>query len=563
MAISPNGRFLATCGQAPADHYVRLVTMWDTHHQRKLAVLDTHRHDVESLTFSPDGHTLVTTSRDGKVRLWSVSTGQPLTELSGHYGQVLCADFSADGRLLVSGGTVSDNNNLPGDICVRRGLTPAAYQRSLTDYSKSLRLHEVGDQIEQALWTLLNESPPEADSDSPPAVLADVLELLQQEIAQAESNLEVSVVNELVARLEAKLRGGGHGTLADYVAENKRTLVEVAFRSHPEAAMYRHAWGNELARRAQASAAIPEKIELLTEALTHQTLLETFGSRNRWAGEADIIASSDALWPLHAHQAQYRQAAGVVLALAARVARQRHDFWRTTLLFGDRLITLSEQIDQDDRLDSAERTALQHHIRQQALRLVRASLWQRPTDRHANERDYESRGPLALLPAGQEFDALTQAWPAWTARERAAGHLAVEQLEQAANQLEQAFALRPLSQAAWDDEFHPRAVLLAGLILHQQDDTPAALAEWRAGYRLAQAVGARGEDVLLLGGLAGELDEPAHQRLVAHTQRRLAAWVDTTDPTDILACEPIEQHLLGQCLAILAVRPMPEQLLED
>jgi WD40 repeat protein len=59
------------------------------------------------LQFTPDGRTLVTTSRDleGVLTLWQVATGQELLSLAGHdvVYPVTCLAVSPDGRKLASG----------------------------------------------------------------------------------------------------------------------------------------------------------------------------------------------------------------------------------------------------------------------------------------------------------------------------------------------------------------------------------------------------------------------------------------------------------------------------
>lgn len=58
---------------------------------------------VRSLTFSPDGTTLASSSDDQTVRLWNVSTGEWLSAWFGHTDKVNCICFSPDGRTLASG----------------------------------------------------------------------------------------------------------------------------------------------------------------------------------------------------------------------------------------------------------------------------------------------------------------------------------------------------------------------------------------------------------------------------------------------------------------------------
>jgi WD40 repeat protein len=63
-----------------------------------------HTGSIYSLAFSPDGHTLVSGSRDTTVRLWDAATGELLQILEGHTDAVWSLAFAPDGRTLASGG---------------------------------------------------------------------------------------------------------------------------------------------------------------------------------------------------------------------------------------------------------------------------------------------------------------------------------------------------------------------------------------------------------------------------------------------------------------------------
>jgi WD40 repeat protein len=67
------------------------------------AKLREHAGAAYSLSFSPDGKTLASGSRDGTVKLWDVASGKLAATLQGHPGSVWALAFSPDGRVLVAG----------------------------------------------------------------------------------------------------------------------------------------------------------------------------------------------------------------------------------------------------------------------------------------------------------------------------------------------------------------------------------------------------------------------------------------------------------------------------
>ena len=68
-----------------------------------IATLEGHTDRVSSVSFSPDGTTLVSGSDDGRIKLWDVAAGQGIATLSGHRSSVSSVSFSPDGTTLASG----------------------------------------------------------------------------------------------------------------------------------------------------------------------------------------------------------------------------------------------------------------------------------------------------------------------------------------------------------------------------------------------------------------------------------------------------------------------------
>ena len=57
--------------------------IWDIQTGNCMHILQGHTVFVESASFSPDGTTIVTTSKDATAMIWDVMTGNCLTTLEG------------------------------------------------------------------------------------------------------------------------------------------------------------------------------------------------------------------------------------------------------------------------------------------------------------------------------------------------------------------------------------------------------------------------------------------------------------------------------------------------
>jgi WD40 repeat protein len=97
VAYSPDGKAIATGG---ADHTTRL---WDAATGKELRKLEGPGTPVESVVFSPDGRRLAVMARGGTARVWLPAGDDPPLEINtGASAHLWGAAFSADGRLLAT-----------------------------------------------------------------------------------------------------------------------------------------------------------------------------------------------------------------------------------------------------------------------------------------------------------------------------------------------------------------------------------------------------------------------------------------------------------------------------
>jgi WD40 repeat protein/serine/threonine protein kinase len=98
VALSPNGNWLVTAG----DHVDRPLQMWNAATGELHRVLEGHEGPVTTAQFSHDGKLLLTGSYDKTARVWNVDTGEEVKKLVGHTWWIWDAGFSPDDRQIVT-----------------------------------------------------------------------------------------------------------------------------------------------------------------------------------------------------------------------------------------------------------------------------------------------------------------------------------------------------------------------------------------------------------------------------------------------------------------------------
>ncbi|MEH2306098.1 WD40 repeat domain-containing protein [Nostoc sp.] len=96
ISFSPDGKMLAS---SSADNTVKL---WDTTTGKEIKTLTGHTSWVYGISFSPDGKMLASASDDKTVKLWDTTTGKEIKTLTGHTSWVYGISFSPDGKMLAS-----------------------------------------------------------------------------------------------------------------------------------------------------------------------------------------------------------------------------------------------------------------------------------------------------------------------------------------------------------------------------------------------------------------------------------------------------------------------------
>lgn len=98
VIFSPDGKYVLS---GSWDHAIRL---WDAASGQKIKTFAGHTGRINALAFSADGRRILSAARDNLVKIWDVATGQELRTLAGHTGEVRSVAFSDKPHGVISGG---------------------------------------------------------------------------------------------------------------------------------------------------------------------------------------------------------------------------------------------------------------------------------------------------------------------------------------------------------------------------------------------------------------------------------------------------------------------------
>jgi WD40 repeat protein len=110
LTVSPDGRFVAACGNRAADDAD--LRLWDLQTGRESHRLSGRLAVAHHPAFSPDGRRLAAVIWRPEVanayeivQVWELATGQLVSTLPGHRDAITAVAFSADGRMIAIGST--------------------------------------------------------------------------------------------------------------------------------------------------------------------------------------------------------------------------------------------------------------------------------------------------------------------------------------------------------------------------------------------------------------------------------------------------------------------------
>ena len=90
----------------------RRLNLWELTTGKHVRVFGDHGKPVTSVSFSPDGHWGLSSSKDKTLRLWELATGRCVHTFEGHTEEVRSGSFDPYGCWVLSGSGADSGLNL-------------------------------------------------------------------------------------------------------------------------------------------------------------------------------------------------------------------------------------------------------------------------------------------------------------------------------------------------------------------------------------------------------------------------------------------------------------------
>ncbi len=135
------------------------VRMWVAAAGGDITVVGRHRDRVRTAEFSPDGRFIVTSSDDGTARIWDGTDGA-VRVLRGHTGEILSTAFSADGERIVTASsdvTARTWNATTGALLATKQIEPPKAAAFSPD---GRRLVTASSDTIVRVWDMASDAPP-------------------------------------------------------------------------------------------------------------------------------------------------------------------------------------------------------------------------------------------------------------------------------------------------------------------------------------------------------------------------------------------------------------------
>ena len=97
VAVTPDGHFVVS---ASRDQTLRL---WDLKSRKTIRKFKGHADAVFAVAVTPDGRCAISGSKDRTLRLWDLKSGKTIRKFEGHTDEVYAVAVTSDGRFVVSG----------------------------------------------------------------------------------------------------------------------------------------------------------------------------------------------------------------------------------------------------------------------------------------------------------------------------------------------------------------------------------------------------------------------------------------------------------------------------